>query len=270
MVSYIIIISYKITVSWESHFVWELLLSPYTEAQSKKNNPLWLSLSRTQSTDWGALKFTLPPSYLEGKLRKSTTHLPFVRVFVKARNRAFTDTTRNSRSILFIICISSSKSTSLSELSKAPATGPLVIIFGIWKQQVIKVNNFSFEMSRALLRSGRATEIVQATHYQGDLRYGATVGIQRSCMSLMPVYWSTFISVTIWDGTDLDVILENGDGLFKSLNQYRLLEVDDLPRSVNIYSHSVDIFLLDNETSGITLNAYLVSLKEIIESCLNI
>ena len=47
------------------------------------------------------------------------------------------------------------------------------------------------------------------------------------------------------------------DRLFKSLNRYRLLGVDDLPRTVNIYSHSV------------TLNAYLISLREIIESCLN-
>ena len=66
-------------------------------------------------------------------------------------------TTTNSRSILFIFCISSSKPTSFSELSKGPATRSLVIIFGIRKQQVIKVNIFSSEMSRALLRSGRAT-----------------------------------------------------------------------------------------------------------------
>ena len=50
------------------------------------------------------------------------------------------------------------------------------------------------------------------------------------------------MSVTTCDGTELDMILENGDRLFKSLNQYRLLEVDDLPRTVNIYNYSVDIF----------------------------
>ena len=66
------------------------------------------------------------------------------------------------------------------------------------------------------------------------------------------------------------MILENGDRLFKSLNQYRFLGVDDLPRTVNIYSYSVDIFSLDHKTGEIRLNAYLVSLKEIIESCLNI
>ena len=51
------------------------------------------------------------------------------------------------------------------------------------------------------------------------------------------------------------MILENGDQLFKSLNQYKLLGVDDLPTTVNIYGHSVDIFLLDNKTGKITLNA---------------
>ena len=66
------------------------------------------------------------------------------------------------------------------------------------------------------------------------------------------------------------MILENGDRLFKSLNQYRLLGVDDLPRTVNTYGYSVDIFLLHNKIGEITLNAYLISLREIIESCLNI
>ena len=86
----------------------------------------------------------------------------------------------------------------------------------------------------------------------------------------MSVCWNGFIPVTTWDGTDLDMILENGDRLFKFLNQYRLLGVDDLPRTVNIYGNSVDMFLLDNKTDEITLNAYLISVREIIESCLNI
>ena len=64
----------------------------------------------------------------------------------------------------------------------------------------------------------------------------------------MSVCWNTFISITTWDGADLDMISEYGDELFKSLNQYRLLGVDDLPRTVNIYSYSVEIFLLDNKT----------------------
>ena len=77
-----------------------------------------------------------------------------------------------------------------------------------------------------------------------------------------------YISNYVEDVTDLDMILENEDQVFKSLNQYTLFGVDDFPRAVNIYSYSVDIFLLDN--TEITLNVYLVSLKEFIESCLNI
>ena len=125
-------------------------------------------------------------------------------------------------------------------------------------------------MSRALLSSVTPTKIVRATHHQGDLKYGATTGIQCSCISLMSVCWNSFMSVTTWDGTDLDMILVNGDWLFKSFNQYRLLGVDDLPRAVNIYGHSVDtFFLLYNKTVEIKLNAYLICLREIIESCLN-
>lgn len=122
----------------------------------------------------------------------------------------------------------------------------------------------------ALLKLGRATKIAQATHHQGGIHYGATAGIQCSCISLMSVCWSTFISATMWDGTDLDMILGNGDRLLKSLNLYRSLGVDDLPRSVDIYIHSVDIFSLDKKASETTLNTYLVSLKRIIESCLKI
>ena len=125
-------------------------------------------------------------------------------------------------------------------------------------------------MIRALLISGRPTKTFRATHHQGDLRYGATAGIQCSCMSLRSVCCNTFTSVTTWDGTDLDMILENEDRLFKSLNQYRLLGVDDLRRTVNIYGHWVDILLLDNKTGEMTLNAHLISLREIIESCLYI
>ena len=97
-----------------------------------------------------------------------------------------------------------------------------------------KLNNFrypSFKKSRALLRSVTTTKIVRAEHHQGDLGYGAT-----------PVCWNSFLSVTTWDGTDLDMTLEKGDQLFKSLNQYRLLGVDELPRTVSMYGHTVDIF----------------------------
>ena len=58
----------------------------------------------------------------------------------------------------------------------------------------------------------------------------------------MSVCWNTFIAVTTWESIDLDMILENGDQPFKALNQCRLLRGDHLPRIVNIYSNSVDVF----------------------------
>lgn len=47
----------------------------------------------------------------------------------------------------------------------------------------------------------------------------------------------------MWDGIDLDMILENGDLLFKSLNQSRLLGADDLPQT----GHSILLGLLEHE-----------------------
>ena len=97
-------------------------------------------------------------------------------------------------------------------------------------------------MSRAPLFSGTPTKIVQPHTIKGIYDMVLLAGIQCSCMSLMSVCQNSFILVTTWDGTDLDMTLENGDQLFKSLNKYRLLGVDYLPRTVNIYGHSVDIF----------------------------
>ena len=62
-------------------------------------------------------------------------------------------------------------------------------------------------------------------------------------MFFMSVCWNLFISVTTWESFDLDMILENGDQPFKSLNQCILLRGDHLPRIVNIYSNSVDVSL---------------------------
>ena len=50
-------------------------------------------------------------------------------------------------------------------------------------------------------------KVVQATHHQGDIRYGM----------------SFFKSESIWDSFNLDCILQKGDLLFKSLNWDRRL-----------------------------------------------
>ena len=78
----------------------------------------------------------------------------------------------------------------------------------------------------------RILRVVQTTHHLGDIRYGMSRGIQCSCMSLMSVYWTLFKSVSIWDSFDLDCILQKGDLLFKSVNNYRYLGMEDLPQEL--------------------------------------
>ena len=77
-------------------------------------------------------------------------------------------------------------------------------------------------MIRLISHCHNIVNTVKATHHQEDSRYGASAGIQCSCMSLRPVCWNMFKSVARWDGYDLDRISQNGDQLFKSLNMFRV------------------------------------------------
>ena len=69
---------------------------------------------------------------------------------------------------------------------------------------------------------------IQGTHHESDIRYGMSRGIQCSCMSLMSVCWTLFKSVRVWDSFDLGCILQKADLLFKSLDNYRYLGMEDL------------------------------------------
>ena len=74
--------------------------------------------------------------------------------------------------------------------------------------------------------------VVQVTHHQGDIRYGISRTIQCLYMSFMSVCWTLFKSVSIWDSFDLDCILQKGDLLFKSLNNYKYPGMEDLPQEI--------------------------------------
>ena len=51
-----------------------------------------------------------------------------------------------------------------------------------------------------------------------------------------------------WDRLDLDHILTEGDSLFKNLNTFDMLSVDDLPCFVRVYDENVQIEFLQLET----------------------
>ena len=110
-------------------------------------------------------------------------------------------------------------------------------------------------------------KVVQATQHQGDIRYGMSSGIQCSCMSLMSVCWTLFKSVSIWDSFDLDCILQKGDFLFKSLNKYQYLGMEDLPQEFFIENLSINVEFLNIRIGEITAGAYLVSISEIVSDC---
>ena len=113
----------------------------------------------------------------------------------------------------------------------------------------------------------RIMKVVQATHHQGDIRYGMLRGIQCSCMSLMSVFWTLFKAVSRWDCFDLDCILHKGDLWFKSLNNYVYLGMEDLPQEFFIKGLSINVEFLIIRTVEITAGGYLVFITEIVSDC---
>ena len=110
------------------------------------------------------------------------------------------------------------------------------------------------------IRDCTIIKIAQATHHQGDVRYGTSRGIQCSCMSLMSITWT---SPGLWDKFDLDSILGKGDHLFKFIGKFRYLGIEDLPQEFLVENVSVNVKFLENKTGEVTAGAYLTSISEI-------
>ena len=64
---------------------------------------------------------------------------------------------------------------------------------------------------------------------QGHAKFGETAGIHCTCNALFSLCWSTIKRVSVWKTWDIDYILEKGDQLYKSLNVYTPLCIDELP-----------------------------------------
>ena len=109
-------------------------------------------------------------------------------------------------------------------------------------------------------------KVVQASHHQGDIRYGTSRGIQCSCMSFMSVSWILFKSPGMWYKFELGCILATGDQLFKCIGKFRYLGVEDLPQEFQLENYSMNVEFLENKTGEITAGAYLLSITEIVNS----
>ena len=115
----------------------------------------------------------------------------------------------------------------------------------------------------------RILKVIQGSFHQGDLKFGHTAGIQCACNSLYALCWSTIKRVSVWTTSDLDYVLENGDGLFKSINTNMALNVDELPVNVNIEGHSLGVILLENESGVMNTTEQFNFLKMSFQSEMN-
>ena len=89
---------------------------------------------------------------------------------------------------------------------------------------------------------------IHGSYHQGDQRFGNTAGVQCACNSLYTLCWSQIKKVNSWNTSDLDHILTEGDKLYKTLNTFDMLSVDDLPRFVKMYDQNVQIEFLELRT----------------------
>ena len=106
-------------------------------------------------------------------------------------------------------------------------------------------------------------KVVQATHHQGNVKYGTSRGIQYSYMPLMSINWTLFRSPGLWDKFDFDWVLGKGDQLFKFMGKFRYLGMEDLPQEFLVENSPITGFL-ENKTGEITAGAYLTSISKIV------
>ena len=92
------------------------------------------------------------------------------------------------------------------------------------------VEQKTFEHMSLSIRDYTLIKVVQASHHQGDVKYGVSRGIQCSCMSLISVSWTLFKSADLWNNFDLDCILGKGSQLFKYIAKFKNLGAEGLPQ----------------------------------------
>ena len=69
--------------------------------------------------------------------------------------------------------------------------------------------------------------------------FGESTGRQCACITLFSIAWSKIRRVGLWNSSDLNYILNEGDQIYKNLGECDFLTVDDLPESVDIKSDCV-------------------------------
>ena len=132
---------------------------------------------------------------------------------------------------------------------------------------IILLHIFQINLHYALVRASKLTEegieintgpensnrnyaikiVLQASHHQGNSKYGESAGMQCTSNSYFAIIFSAIKSIDIWKTFSLDYILEQGDNIFTEVGVYQSLAVDELPHDVSIEDTHVSAEMLAHE-----------------------
>ena len=88
---------------------------------------------------------------------------------------------------------------------------------------------------------------VTGTCHQGDIaKFGKTAGRQCLCNAMYAIAWSIVKRIGLWSQHDLDLILTEGNQIYKAKNTPNYLTTEDLPGSVKINGNELTVFKLAN------------------------
>ena len=82
-------------------------------------------------------------------------------------------------------------------------------------------------------------KVVQGSFNQANLKFGETAGRQCACNTLFSIAWSVIRQVGLWNSSDLDFILNEGDKIYKGLHIGTFISADELPQCINIENNEI-------------------------------
>ena len=92
----------------------------------------------------------------------------------------------------------------------------------------------------------KTVRTVQGSFNQGNVAlFGETAGRQCACNALFSICWSVVREISFWKTINLDFILVEDDKLYKCLNFQDYLSIDQLPRQVQMFRHTVNLEILE-------------------------
>ena len=92
-----------------------------------------------------------------------------------------------------------------------------------------------------------------ASHHQGHSRYRDSAGMQCTSIAYFSIICSAVKRVGLWKLFDLDIILAQGNELFKSVGINKPLAVDELPFTFSFEGHDIPCQRLSHESNLIVV-----------------